>query len=253
MCTMNARILHGERVQRRTPFVLAVSHLSHVEPFLVAAVVRRPIDFIARIEFYRYRVLAWMLRRLNAIKVNRTGVAANTIRTAISRLANGRIVGIFPEGGVTRGEASVCLGGPIKLGVAMIANNANVPVIPSVVLGTHELNRVAPWLPFKHAHIWMVFGEPIAPVASDGTRAGRRAARAELGGRISAAMQALYRELCQTYDLKDMAGETYAEAATASDDEPREPRTHARGFAPGSLPRPESFSLSRDPGTQSPA
>lgn len=226
-CTMNLRVLHGDRARREGPFVLAVTHLSHLEPFIVATVLERHVDFIARIEFYRYRVLAWMLRKLNAIKVNRQGVAANTIRTAINRLRLGRIVGIFPEGGVCRGDASVCLGGPIKLGAALIACRANVPIVPCVILGSHELNRVKPWLPFKNAKTWMAYGEPIAPIDPGTTRASRKAAYAEIGRQLQTSMMSLYRELCERYGLRDMAGETFAEAATASD-----PSTRSRSAAP---------------------
>jgi 1-acyl-sn-glycerol-3-phosphate acyltransferase len=216
LCTMNLRVLRLETAERQGPYVLAITHLSHLEPFLVTTAMWRKIDFIARIEFYRHRVLAWMLRKLNAIKVNRQGVAANTVRTALDRLKMGRIVGIFPEGGVSRGTSSVCLGGPIKLGVALIACRAGVPVVPCVVVGTHELNQVKPWLPFKRAHVWMAFGDPIAPIDPGTTRASRKAAYAAVGGQLQQSMMQLYQELCQTYALQNMAGETFAEPATAS-------------------------------------
>lgn len=215
-CTMNLRTIRLQITQRDGPFILAVTHLGNVEPFLISAVVNRPVDFIARIEFCRYRILAWMLRQLNAIKVNREGVAANAVRTAIDRLRGGRVVGIFPEGGVSRGDASVCLGGPIKLGVAHIAGRAGVPIIPCVILGSHELNRVKPWLPFKRAHVWMAFGEPIPPLDLGHTRHGRKAACAAMGRTLQSAMMSLYRELRDRYDLPEMTGDTYSERATAS-------------------------------------
>ncbi|QOV91470.1 lysophospholipid acyltransferase family protein [Humisphaera borealis] len=226
---MNLRVLRAHLAERDGPYVLAVSHLSHIEPFIVATSMKRQIDFVARVEFYRYRVLAWTLKKLNAIKVIRQGVAANTVRTALDRLRIGRIVGIFPEGGVTRGEASVCLGGPIKLGAALIACRAGVPIIPCVIVGTHELNRVGPWLPFKRAHAWMAFGEPIAPISPGSTRTSRKAAYAEMGRQVQQGMMSLYRELCDTYDLQGMAGETYAEPATAS--RPHSPLAPANGNA----------------------
>jgi 1-acyl-sn-glycerol-3-phosphate acyltransferase len=216
VCTMNLRVIRLEIANRPGPYVLACSHLSNLEPFLIGTAMRRKIDFMARVEFYQYRVLAWGLYALDAFKVIRQGVPVSAIRTALDRLRRGRIVGIFPEGGVSRGRSSVCLGGPIKLGAAMIACRANVPVVPCVVLGTHELNRVGPWLPFKRAHAWMAFGEPIPPIDPGTTHASRKAAYAEVGRRIQAGMAALYAELCQTYGLTEMAGETFAEAATAS-------------------------------------
>ena len=215
-CTMNLRVLRVEIANRPGPYVLACTHLSNLEPFLIGTAMRRKIDFMSRAEFYQYRLLAWGLYALDAFKVIRQGVPVSAIRTALDRLRRGRIVGIFPEGGVSRGRNSVCLGGPIKPGAAMIACRARVPIVPCVVLGTHELNRVGPWLPFKRAHGWIAFGEPIPPPDPGTSRASRKAAYTELGRRVQAAMQDLYAELCSTYGLKDQAGETYAEAATAS-------------------------------------
>ena len=48
---------------------------------------------------------------------------------------------LFPEGGVVKGPATVCRGGPIKKGACVIAQRAGVPIIPCVVLGTHRLNH----------------------------------------------------------------------------------------------------------------
>ena len=213
---MNLRAIGREHANQPGPYVLACSHLGHVEPFLVATVMRRKIDFVARIEFYRSRIVAFLLRSLDAIKVNRQGVSVSTIRTSLDRLRRGRIVGIFPEGGVSRGAASVCVGGPIKLGATLIACRAGVPIIPCVVLGSHELSKIGPWLPFKHAYVWMAFGEPIAPVNPGRTRATRRAAYAEMGKKLQASMMLLYHDLSQRYNLPDAAGETFAERDTAS-------------------------------------
>jgi len=182
---MNLRVIRGHIPQRRGPYVLAATHLSHLEPFIIGLAVRRKIDFIARAEFYRYRLIATALWLLDAIKVDRQGVPISTIRTALDRLRRGRVVGIFPEGGVSRGMASACVGGPIKYGACLLACRARVPIIPVVVVGAHELLQVKPWLPFKHASAWVAFGEPIAPVDPGRTIASRHAAYRELGAQVA--------------------------------------------------------------------
>jgi 1-acyl-sn-glycerol-3-phosphate acyltransferase len=218
-CTMNIRVIRRDLARRRGPYVLAITHLSHVEPFIVGSIVPRPIDFIARKEFYAYRAMAWPLAALRAIKVDRRGVPVRTIRTALDRLRAGRVVGIFPEGGVTRGAASACAGGPIRLGACLLACRANVPIVPVVVVGTHALTKIGPWLPARRGHLWLAFGEPIAPEANlGGTITERRMAYRSMGERLRGAFQGLYQEICATYGLS-VAGEvglTYAEADTAS-------------------------------------
>ena len=70
---------------------------------------------------FKYRVFARLLRKLHAFEVRRAGVPVSTIRTAIERLGQGRIVGICPEGGVMRGTESCVRGGDIKRGVGLIS------------------------------------------------------------------------------------------------------------------------------------
>ncbi|HEX8916651.1 MAG TPA: lysophospholipid acyltransferase family protein [Humisphaera sp.] len=217
-CTLNVRVLRRDVVRRDGAFVLAVSHLGHVEPLVLGALLDRPVDWVARAEFYRSRVLGFLFDRLGCIKVRRDGVPVRTVRTALERLRGGRVVGIFPEGGVARGRASVCAGGPVRLGACLIAARAGVPLVPCVVLGTPALTKVGPWLPAKRGHVWLAFGEPIVPPAEIGrTVADRRRTYRRMGEQYRDAMAGLYRELMATYDLPgDQIGQTYAEPLTAA-------------------------------------
>ncbi len=198
--TMRCVVLHRERVEGPGGFVLACSHLSHLEPFVVAAVMSRRVDFMARIEFYRNRFSARMLDILDAFPVNRTGVPVKAIRTSIDRVRAGRIVGIFPEGGVVQGKESVLRGGPIKKGACVVAYRSGAPVVPVVVVGTEKLNRVGPWLPFRRGRLWMIFGNPVYPHLTE-TR--RRVARDRMAVDLQAEFQAIYRELCTTCGIDD--------------------------------------------------
>jgi len=200
LCTMNTHVLHPEIPDRDGPFILSVTHLSHLEPLCAAVLVRRKIDWMTRKEFYKFRICDWYLHAIDAFKVNRQGIPVSAIRTAIARLRMGRIVGICPEGGVVHGPEAAVRGGPIKRGVCSVAIRAGVPIVPCVMLGTHELNRITPWLPFKHATIWVSYGQPIHPPAGIKST---RAARHALSDQLVRAYQDLYAELRETYKLSD--------------------------------------------------
>ena len=49
-----------------------------------------------------------------------------TIRTAIDRLKRGRIVGLFPEGGIRDGARSLLEGAPLRPGAATLAQIARM-------------------------------------------------------------------------------------------------------------------------------
>ena len=193
--------VHTERAGIDGSFVLACSHLSHLEPFIVAGLLRRPIDYMARIEFFSNRVGTRLLHSLGAFSVDRDGYALGAMRTAIARARAGNVVGIFPEGGVKRGRDSALTGGPIKLGACVVARRAQVPIVPVVVLGAATLNCVPPWLPFKRGRLWVAFGEPIH--ANPGQP--RRLDRLRMGAELSSSFQQLYQELCAAHEIAPAA------------------------------------------------
>jgi 1-acyl-sn-glycerol-3-phosphate acyltransferase len=197
--TMNAEVVRPEAAERPGGYVLAPTHLSHLEPFCLGTLIRRKVDWMARLEFFRRKWAAALLYAVDAFPVNRTGVPVSAVRTAIARAAAGRIVGIFPEGGVAVGAQSVCRGGPMKRGAFLVAHRANVPVLPCVVLGTYRLNEVKPWLPFRNARIWVIYGRPIYP----NTSVPRRQAREELAAQWQAQIRELYDELRGIYGIAE--------------------------------------------------
>ncbi|HEX8522565.1 MAG TPA: lysophospholipid acyltransferase family protein [Tepidisphaeraceae bacterium] len=197
-------VLHEERLrraEREGAFILAMTHLSHFEPFCSGVLLSRPIDWMTRKEFYKYRLGAWVLESVNCFKVNRQGIPVSAVREAIRRLEMGRVIGICPEGGVVRGAEAAIRGGPIKRGVCSAAIRSRAPIVPCVMLGTHVLTRVKPWLPTKSAHLYVAYGEPIVPPPAPGKST--RATRLALAEQLRAAYQSLYRELLEHYKLGD--------------------------------------------------
>jgi 1-acyl-sn-glycerol-3-phosphate acyltransferase len=197
--TMNVRTVRLDLAARRGGYVLACSHLSHIEPVVVGVLVDRKIDFMSRIEFFRSRPAAAYLWSIDAFPVKRFNFTGRAVRTAVNRARAGRVVGIFPEGGVATGTDSVCRGGPIKRGACVIAQRANVPIIPCVVVGTERLNRPLPWVPYRRGHLWVIFGEQILPR----TGRSRREARFEMAEELRTRLKALYEELRATQDVVD--------------------------------------------------
>src|SRR4051794_11849879 len=88
-CTLRTTVDYRHLMQRDGPFVLAVTHLSHLEPLFASALSVRPIVWIARKEFFWPQPVAWFLRGLNAIRIDRQGRPVSALRTAIRRLHAG--------------------------------------------------------------------------------------------------------------------------------------------------------------------
>ncbi len=197
--TMRVKLLRLERAHLPGGCVLACSHVSHLDPVCVSVKVRRKIHWMARKEFFGNAASAGLMWAVDAFSVNRQGVPVKAIKTAIRRVAEGAMVGIFPEGEVTRGAESVLRGGPIKRGVCLIAQRANRPVLPCIVLGSDQLTHVDPWLPALRGRLWIVFGDPIFPVAG----LPRRAQRERMAQELSVAFVALYAEARDHFGLPE--------------------------------------------------
>ena len=199
--SLRVHLIRPEAAEREGPYLLACTHLSHLEPFILSTIVRRKIDWMARIEFYTYRVFGWMMHWVDAFGVRRFGVPVSAIRTAIHRLEKGRCVGICPEGGVAQGANSVMRGGPVKRGICLVSYRTGIPILPCVMLGTDKLNCVRPWIPYKRGTLWVAFGPRLIHPPRD--EPDRRKARAMMADELTREFVSLYNELRETHGIKD--------------------------------------------------
>src|SRR3954467_2948875 len=69
--TLNVQEINAGVLDRLGGFVLACTHVSHLEPVLLAPSLRRKIDWMARLEFYKYRVVRWLLNSVGCFPVKR--------------------------------------------------------------------------------------------------------------------------------------------------------------------------------------
>lgn len=133
--------------------IIAPNHISLWDPPLMGAALSRRIHFMAKEELFSYPVFRWIITQLKAFPVKRGAADRNAIRTAVTLLEQGELVGLFPEG--TRGKNGVL--GPAEPGVLMIAVKANVPIIPVAIIGTDKVGR----FPILFPRFIVRFGKPL--------------------------------------------------------------------------------------------
>src|SRR5262249_12451672 len=114
--------------------LLAVNHASYLDGPLVFGVLPRPGTFFVKAEAFT-GIPGWLLPRIGQIPVRRAVPEREPLLTALATLAEGGIVGIFPEG--TRGAG----GEPqqVRHGIAYLALRAGCPVVPVACLGTERV------------------------------------------------------------------------------------------------------------------
>jgi 1-acyl-sn-glycerol-3-phosphate acyltransferase len=92
------------------------------------------------------------------------------LREALRRLDAGRMIGVFPEGGIRDGAQSILSGADMREGAFLIAAKAGCPVVPVVILGSERLYNRRNWLPWRRAKVYIAVGEPVFPCAEGGRK-----------------------------------------------------------------------------------
>ncbi|NBR69613.1 MAG: 1-acyl-sn-glycerol-3-phosphate acyltransferase [Verrucomicrobia bacterium] len=149
----------GTREVPAGPWILASNHLSHFDPPLIAGAFDRPIDFLAMRELFQPVWFGFLLRKINVIPVRRGHGDTTALKTALGRLRQGRIVGVFPEGGLRSGAASVLGGSKLTEGVWLLAAKSKCPVRPAVIVGSDQLYVGANWI--RKPRVVVAVGNPI--------------------------------------------------------------------------------------------
>lgn len=138
--------------------ILAANHESFLDDLLLPLVVRRRVMFLAKAEYFQKWHTAWFFKAANVIPLPRGGGSSSgaALREAAQALHEGNIIGIFPEG--TRSPDGRLYRG--KTGVARLALEARVPVVPVAIRGTFEAMPYHRKLP-KPGNVSLRFGKPL--------------------------------------------------------------------------------------------
>jgi len=126
-----------EHVPDSGPVLLAANHRSFLDPFVIGALTKRPVYYIAKRELFERRWQAWLLNSLGAFPVDRGAGDRHAMDTARAILERGDCVVIFPEGTRVRPGP---LGHPHR-GVGRLALQTGARVVPIAVMGTEEVRR----------------------------------------------------------------------------------------------------------------
>ncbi|PYJ82552.1 MAG: hypothetical protein DME73_04435 [Verrucomicrobia bacterium] len=190
-------VVDCEHINRTGGFLLASNHISHFDPPIISSVARRKIDWMAMAEFFPIPGLGHFLRAVDAFPAARDRADRKTIRSAIERLKDGRIVGVFPEGGIRDGARSLLGGAPLRPGASTLAHMAGVPIVPCVILGSDRLYAKRNWLPLRRTPVWIAFGQAI----SHFPELEKSVARARIEQELADGFQRLYAELRRKFQL----------------------------------------------------
>jgi 1-acyl-sn-glycerol-3-phosphate acyltransferase len=139
-----------EYVPDEGPAIIASNHLSFSDSIFMPLMVKRPVTFVAKAEYFTGKGLKGWLTKMffvgtGCIPVDRSGgrAAQAAIDTGMRVLRDGKLFGIYPEG--TRSPDGRLYRG--KTGVARMALESGAPVIPVAMLNSDEIQPTGQIIP----------------------------------------------------------------------------------------------------------
>ena len=141
-----------ENVPSDRPILFCANHISAKDPVMIAAACKRQITFLAKKELFSVPVLGWLIKKLGAVKLDRSGSDVSAIKSSVNVLADGGALAIFPQGhrypSVDPGTT------PIKNGAGLVAYRSRCDVIPVFIKTNNNKYRI-----FRKIDIY--YGKPI--------------------------------------------------------------------------------------------
>lgn len=168
------------------PVVLAANHRSFMDSVFIAAVIHRPVHFLAKAEYFERPVSRWVFDALGQIPLRRgSGSSArHALGRATDLLAGGGLIAAYPEG--TRSRDGFLHRG--NQGPARLAATAAVPLVPVGLIGTHAVQAPEERLPHLFRPVTVRFGKPLEVPSGD---AATRPALREVTDRLMATIATL--------------------------------------------------------------
>lgn len=154
--TMRTTIRGMENFPRRGPALIVINHLGDADAVLVGASIPITIDGMGKIELNDEPVVGPLFRAYGVIWVHRGRPDRRALRAALDALAEGRMVGLAPEGrqsvigGLEEGNE----------GAAFLAMKSGAPIVPIAMTGTendHIYGHLKKW---KRAPVTLTVGKP---------------------------------------------------------------------------------------------
>jgi len=168
--------------------IIAPNHFSTLDHFFVAMYLRRRVRFMAKSQLFK-GPLALVLKRVGAFPVRRGRGDEEAMQAALSVLARGGVVVIYPEGGRSRTES---LSERAKPGVGRLALESGAPVIPVAIHGSQWARN---WRRGQLPRITVRYGAPVTYAGDTQELDGGRERWQEVADDVLERVRALWAEL----------------------------------------------------------
>lgn len=150
----SVHVENREQIPLKGSLMVAANHFSFMDPVVLQMVFPRRISFMMTEKYYEGRG-KWFFKLLHCICVKEKDRNVAALKAGIEVLKKNGVLGIFPEGGISR-DGRLQEGNP---GIGFLAMKSGVPVIPAFISGTYEAMPKGTKIP-RISKIKVIFGSP---------------------------------------------------------------------------------------------
>lgn len=136
--------------------ILVCNHTSSLDPILLQAAVPRVITWMMAKEYSKVFGIQWFLNAIEPILVERSGRDMAATRAALRALRDGKILGLFPEGKITKTAELL----PFQTGIALLALKSGAPVYPAYLDGSQRMKGMLEAFA-RPNHVTLAFGPQV--------------------------------------------------------------------------------------------
>jgi 1-acyl-sn-glycerol-3-phosphate acyltransferase len=205
--------------------IIASNHLSFSDSFFLPLVVKRRITFLAKAEYFNTPGIKGLFSKLfftgaGCVPIDRTSGSAAEAAMITGRrvLEGGDLLGIYPEG--TRSPDGQLYRG--KTGVARLALQTGVPVIPAAMINTDQIQPIGKLLP-RIMRVRIAIGAPLDFSRYRGVGAANRFVERSMTDEIM-------------YELMQLSGQRYVDTYAAIVKEAQDSKVGVAAESNGDLP-----------------
>jgi 1-acyl-sn-glycerol-3-phosphate acyltransferase len=138
------KIVGKNNIPKKGRVVLAGNHTNNMDCAILMCSTKRCIHFLAKEELFK-GLFGWFFKSMGLIPVKRKTHDGKALPVAITYLENEKVIGIFPEGTINRGDGVIL---PFKIGAVKMSHDANSKIVPFVIKGKYRIFRKGPTITF---------------------------------------------------------------------------------------------------------
>lgn len=136
---------------------MVCNHRSIIDPMALMVAVPHRITFLAAAYLFKIPVVGLVLKLSGALPVNAEKEAVVSIRKGLQKLKSGKVIGLFPEGGVSFDNKLK----PFHAGWAYLALKSGTPVLPAAICGSSNMLPPRTYIP-RRRQVTINFGALIS-------------------------------------------------------------------------------------------